>query len=200
MTRARLAILALLLLCSGCASPLLSATPLERLPAQDYDLIEDVAVPEVRGVAGCGAQALAAALARGASDLDAAALAEELPWHDEGATPVDLLLEARRRGATARIARGAWDDLVAGTARGEAMLVMFDAAVEIRTFTSTIPASPALHWSMVGGVAHDGSRVLLATTKRRYHVVGREEFLRRWEPTAYCLISLGPPPPPTAPG
>ncbi|MCP3903575.1 MAG: hypothetical protein GY715_08050 [Planctomycetes bacterium] len=186
------AIAMLALACSGCSSPLLSSTPESRLPdGAGYDLVAGVTVPEVRGVAGCGAQALAAALAREDAAVDPTALAEELPWHDIGATPVDLLLEARRRGADASIHHGSWDDLVAGAHRGETMLVMFDGAVEVRTFTGRIPAARNLHWSVLGGVAHDGSTVLLATTRRRYHVVDREDFLRRWEPASNCLIRIG---------
>ena len=87
-----------LLLAAGVAggcSPLLSTVPETRIRERgEHHLVPDLAMPQVRGVDGCGAQALATALAYENPAVDPAELAEELPWHDTGATPVDLLLEA----------------------------------------------------------------------------------------------------------
>ena len=93
---------------AGCfSSPLIGSEPEMALIASgEYELIESLNVPHVRGADGCGAQALATVLAHGDDNVDAAQLAEELPWHDLGATPIDLLLAARSRGREARIASG----------------------------------------------------------------------------------------------
>ncbi|MBT8486564.1 MAG: hypothetical protein KJO43_13365, partial [Phycisphaerae bacterium] len=79
MTRSGL-LLFTLLAASGCA-------PLGRTHAEatlrvtgDYIWVEDLDVPPVTGVAGCGAQALAAALTIGAGPDAATTLAETLPW------------------------------------------------------------------------------------------------------------------------
>jgi hypothetical protein len=189
-TRAGLALIGVLALLAGC-SPVLDAVPEDRLVASgDYRIIEAIDVPPVRGLNGCGAQALAAAIAREDPSVDPVALAEELPWHDVGATPVDLLLTARARGLDARIVSGSWDELAAEVEAGRTVLVMFDAQPEVPTLTGRLPSLPVLHWSMVGGMSTDGERVLLAAERRRHYVVKREEFLRRWEPAANCMIRI----------
>ena len=147
-------------------------------------------MPKVRGVSGCGAQALAAILAFDDPEIDPAALAEALPWHDEGATPVHLLLEARRRGREATIASGSPDDLAEQIGAGRPVLVMIDAAPEVRTLLARIPTTPVMHWSVVSGVALDGEHVLLAAPASHHHIVDRADFLRRWARSDYCLIRL----------
>jgi hypothetical protein len=47
-----------------------------------------------------------------------------------------------------------------------------------------------MHWSVVSGVADDGSEVLLAAHGRRHHVVDRQEFLKRWSKSAECTIRV----------
>jgi hypothetical protein len=174
---------------AGCSAPLAASTPEARLRAAGrYDFVDGLDVPRVRGVQGGGAQALAAAVAFAAGG-DARAIADALPWHDEGATPVDLLLAARDRGLAARIARGSWDDLEASVAAQRAALVMFDAAPKVRTIAGPV-GLPVMHWGVVSGVARDGSRVLLGAPEARHHVVRRDEFERRWDASARCLIVI----------
>lgn len=139
---------------------------------------------------GCGAQALAAILAFDDPEIDAAELGETLPWHDAGATPVHLLLEARRRGRGASIARGSIDDLRAEVRADRPAMVMFDASPEVRTLFSRIPTTKVMHWAVVSGVAIDGGRVLLAAPGARHHVVDRADFQRRWARSDYCLIRI----------
>jgi ABC-type bacteriocin/lantibiotic exporter with double-glycine peptidase domain len=183
------ALLLVVAVAGGCSSPLLRSVPATELERRGrHHLIEGLVVPEVRGVEGCGAQALAAVLAFVDPGLDATALAEALPWHESGATPVDLLLAARDRGAEARIASGDWDGLVELVDADQPVLVMINAGFEVRTITARIPSSPVMHWAVTSGVATDGSEVLLGAPDDRHHPVRREEFLRRWSPSAHCMI------------
>ncbi|MHC4947469.1 MAG: cysteine peptidase family C39 domain-containing protein [Planctomycetota bacterium] len=149
-------------------------------------------MPKIRGSEGCGAQALATAVAWVRPDLDATALAEEMPWHDEGATPVDLLLDARARGCVATIARGTWEQLDESVADGRATLVMFDAAPALELPAGS-PFPRLMHWGVVSGVARDGSAVLVGAPGGRHRVIRREDFLRRWARSDYCLIVLDAP-------
>lgn len=176
---------------AGCHSPLARSVPEEQLRLDaDIELIAGLRVPEVRGPDGCGAQALATVLAHVDPGLDAAIVADELPWHDLGATPVDLLLVARGRGCVAKIAHGSIELLARDVEAGRPILVMIDAAYEIRTLTSRLAFPRVMHWAVVSGVAGDGSRVLLAAPHARHHVVGRDDFLRRWSRSANCMITL----------
>jgi ABC-type bacteriocin/lantibiotic exporter with double-glycine peptidase domain len=174
---------------AGCFSPLLHSVDEQRLrDGGGYEIVGGLSVPPVRGVEGCGAQALATVLAYHDPALDVCRLAEELPWHTEGATPVDLLLAARQRGFGARIARGSWDELAESVRQGRPPLVMFDAAPQVGVLLLRVPVSRMMHWSVVSGVAADGSRVLLAARDHRHHVVKRDDFLDRWSKSAYCTI------------
>jgi hypothetical protein len=95
---------------AGCYSPFNFSFDEERLLSKgDYAIVAGLDVPKARGPDGCGAQALAAVLVFNDPALNARELADELPWHTEGATPVDLLLAARDRGFQAEITRGSWD-------------------------------------------------------------------------------------------
>lgn len=184
------------LLMAGCfASPLTGSEPEQALiDAGEYELIERLHVPPVRGVKGCGAQALATVLAHDDSSVDARQLADELPWHDLGATPIDLLLAARAHGSQARIVSGTIDDLSREIHAGHPVLVMIDAAYEVRTLTGSVPTPRSMHWSVVSGVAHDGSRILLAAEDARHHIAGREDFLARWALSDRCMIVVTSPP------
>jgi len=185
----------------GCVSPLGLSVPETRLRATgEYHIVSGLDVPAVRGVEGCGAQALAAVMAYENPALDAAEVADGLPWHHVGATPIDLLLAARDDGFEAAIARGTWND-VAAAARGDRpVVVMLDAAPVLKTLLGPVPGPKLMHWSVVSGVAIDGSRVLLGAPGARHHVVKREDFLNRWSKADYCLIRVrAASPAPTAP-
>jgi hypothetical protein len=191
MTRSpcAVALLLTLLAIGGCHSPVLSSTSESRLLASgQYEMIDQLDVPSVRGAEGCGAQALAAALAYTGDALDAASLAADLPWHDVGATPVDLLLAARRRNYGATIQRGDWEKLRACVRARRPALVMLDVGPEVHTLFVRIPTLRVMHWSVVSGVARDDSHILLATTRSRHHVVDRSDFERRWARSDHCLI------------
>ncbi len=176
---------------AGCVSPTaVSRSERELLATGEYHIIPDIDLPKVRGVAGCGAQALAASLAFLDNKIDAEMLAEELPWHDYGATPVELLLEARRRGYKAKIASGTWDQLARHVENEATLLVMFDAGYEVKWFFSTHELPRVMHWGLVSGIAKDDSRILLAASNERHHVVSREEFERRWAKSERCLIII----------
>lgn len=177
----------------GCFSPVRRSTPeTEIVSSGAYDVVEGLEVPEVDGAQGCGAQALAtvlASLGRSADPAaDAATLADELPWHDLGATPVDLLLEARRRGYDARVLAGTLAELADAVANERRVLLMLDVGVEVRTITMRIPSSKVMHWGVLSGIAYDGSNVLLAATEHRHHVVAREDLLKRWARSDHCMI------------
>ena len=119
-----------------------------------------------------------------------AGLADELPWHDVGASPVDLLLEVRRRGFGAAVARGSWEALVDHLEEREPVLVMFDAGVEVRMLAMRIPSTKVMHWGVVSGMALDGSELLLAARDHRHYVVDRADFLRRWSKSDNCMIVI----------
>ena len=175
----------------GCISPLSFSTSEAKLIASgEYLIVTGIEVPKVRGVSGCGAQALAAILAFGDPEIDPISLAEALPWHDEGATPVHLLLEARRHGREATIVRGSLDDLAVEARTGRPVLVMIDAAPEVRTLFARIPTTRVMHWSVVSGVAIDGEHVLLAAPAAHHHIVDRADFDRRWARSDYCMIRI----------
>jgi hypothetical protein len=156
-----------------------------------WRMVEGVAIPRVRGDSGCGSQALAGVMAGDAAA--AASLAEELPWHEHGATPVDLLLEARRRGWTADVRRGSLESLAAEVEAGHPPLVMIDAGLEVRTLLSRIALPRVMHWAVITGIAEDGGAVLLGATRRRHHVVDAAWFDERWSRSDRCLIVLRPP-------
>jgi hypothetical protein len=101
-----------------------------------------------------------------------------------------VLLEARDRGRTARLARGEWNDLLDLARAGQTPIVLIDAGLEVHTLTSRIPSSPLMHWAVVSGAARDGSAVLLAAPRRRHHVVRREDFTRRWAASDCCQITV----------
>ena len=173
---------------AGCYSPF-------NFTFDEQRLLDKGEYAIVTGLDGCGAQALATVLVFNDPGLNAADLADELPWHTEGATPVDLLLAARDRGFEAEITRGSWEAIADNVEHGRPLLVMVNAAPEIRTLLLRIPMPRMMHWSVVSGVADDGSEVLLAARDRRHHVVGRDEFLKRWSKSAYCTIRITKPPP-----
>jgi hypothetical protein len=175
----------------GCVSPLFVTQSAEDLRASgEYIIIDDVDVPRVEGLEGCGAQALAAAMALVDPETDADAIAAELPWHDDGANPVDLLLEARRRGFEARIARGTWDQLDAAARSGHAVIVMLDSAPVVKTLTGGIPTPRVMHWSIVSGIATDASAILLGAPRGRHHRVQRDDFETRWAKSDQCTITI----------
>jgi predicted double-glycine peptidase len=181
---------------AGCYSPLARSVDEQSLQRSgDYAIVTGLDVPPTRGPDGCGAQALATVLACADPDPGAGALAEALPWHDEGATPVDLLLAARDRGFEAKISHGSWAEIAEHVGRGVPLLVMVDAAPEFRLPLFHIPFPKRMHWSVVSGVAADGSQVLLAARGHRHHVVGRDDFLKRWSRSANCTIRVTKPPP-----
>ncbi len=176
---------------AGCVSPIaVSRSERSLVATGDYHIISGIDLPKVRGVEGCGAQALAASLAFLDKKIDPEILAEELPWHDYGATPVELLLEARRLGYKAKIASGTWDQLARHVENEATLLVMFDAGYEVKWFFSTHELPRVMHWGIVSGIAKDDSRILLAASDERHHVVTREAFERRWAKSEMCLIII----------
>ncbi len=182
---------AAILASGGCRAPLGRSVPESTLAESGaYALVPGMQVPQVRGPAGCGAQALAVVLAHLDARLDAQVVADELPWQDRGANPVDLLLEARRRGFEARVASGTWDDLVEAVESKRPPIVMIDSAFEILTLTRAWPVTPMMHWGVVSGVAVDDSRLLVAAEHARHFVIDRDLFLARWESSSNCLIQV----------
>lgn len=178
----------------GC-SPFHRSVPEAHLIKGDkHVLVEGIEVPKARGPKGCGSQALGAMIAFAQPGLAADSIADELPWHDDGATPVDLLLAARHRGCEAIIARGSMESLKASIASGQPVLVMLDAGLEARSmvFGFRYPTPHVMHWAIVSGVANDDSQVLLAADKRRHYIASTDDFTRRWEQSDFCMISIHP--------
>ena len=185
--------LALVAASVGC-SPFQHSTPEAELVASGrYTLITGLDVPPVDGVQGCGGQALATIIHHADPSAPADVVAAELPWHDSGATPVDLLLEARRRGFEARIARGTIDGLSETLRDGQPALIMLDSGVDVRGLFMRWPTVNVMHWAVVSGIAHDSSSVLLAAQRQRHHVASRKDFERRWLESDNCMIIITSP-------
>ena len=180
----------------GCSPLHHSVSEADIIRADKHVLIEGIDVPNVRGPKGCGSQALGAMIAFALPGVAAKSVADELPWHDKGATPVDLLLAARHRGCEAVIARGTIEALKASIESGQPILVMLDAGPEVRSivFGFRYPTPKVMHWAIVSGMANDDSQVLLAAEKRRHYIAATEDFERRWEKSDFCMISIAAPP------
>lgn len=187
--RAILALAALALL-TAC-SPLHRSVPeADLIRANRYAIIADIDAPEVEGPRGCGAQALAASIAHADPAQSAADIAAQLPWHKEGATAVELLLEARQRGFDATIERGTLDRLTALINDGQPVLVMIDAGPKVRGLIAMLLGLPPklMHWALVTGMARDDSQVLLAAVDHRHYIASQKDFLKRWAESDNCLI------------
>jgi hypothetical protein len=183
----------------GCSPLQRSVSEADIIKADRHVLVEGIDVPKTRGPNGCGSQALGAMIAfaisggvEGGAGLTAKSVADELPWHDEGATPVDLLLAARGRGCEAVLARGTIEALKSSIESGRPILVMLDAGLEVRSlvFGFRYPTPKVMHWAVVSGVASDDSQILLAAEKRRHSIASAEDFTRRWEQSDFCMISI----------
>jgi ABC-type bacteriocin/lantibiotic exporter with double-glycine peptidase domain len=184
--------LAMATACVGC-SPFQHSTPEAELAVSGrYLLVAGLDVPPVDGVQGCGAQALATMIHHVDPSAPSEVVAAELPWHDSGATPVDLLLEARRRGYEARITRGTIDTLGETLRDGRPALIMLDAGVEVRGLFMRWPTVNVMHWAVVSGIADDSSSVLIAARQQRHHVASRKDFERRWSQSDNCMILVQP--------
>lgn len=196
------------MLLGGCLrSPLdRSAFDTELRASGSWTMTAPIDVPAPEGPDGCGAQALAAVLASHDDSEGSAAISAELPWHRTGATPVDLLLEARRRGWTARIASGDAGLLRREIEGGRPPLVMLDAGFAVHTLTTSIALPDVMHWAVVTGIAPDDAGhagnaadepgtpdVLLGAPGLRHHVVDGELFDRRWADADRCVLLLAPP-------
>ena len=155
-------------------------------------LVGDLSLPRVSGIAGCGSQALACALNHAAPDRfpNAETLAADLPWHDEGATPIDILLEARSRGAQATIYRGDRWRLAEHLMRGHAILVMLNASPVVRTLTGSIQTTRVMHWAVVSGMRRDASEIMLAAEGGRHAPMPRDSFMSRWRASDYCMVVI----------
>jgi ABC-type bacteriocin/lantibiotic exporter with double-glycine peptidase domain len=183
---------------TGCRSPLGKPVAEARLAdGEGYTLVRGLEAPKARGPAGCGAQALATVYVSLDPDADPQAESEALPWHEVGATPVELLLAARARGHQAVLSKGDWDSLHSEVARGRTPIVMLDASRQVWAPWGWFDTGNRLyHWGVVSGVgAGEKQRVLLAAEGGRHHVMTRDLFEKRWSRTAHCMIVVSANPP-----
>ena len=175
----------------GCRSPLGKAVPEANLAdREDYTLVRGLDAPAPRGPAGCGAQALATVYVSLDPAADPEAESEALPWHEVGATPVELLLAARARGFEAALAKGDWNALHTEVERGRTPIVMLDASRQVWAPWGWFDTGNRLyHWGVVSGLsAGEKQRVLLAADGGRHHVMPRALFEKRWSRAANCMI------------
>jgi ABC-type bacteriocin/lantibiotic exporter with double-glycine peptidase domain len=169
----------------SCSGPLHHARPEAQLRAAGArQIVGGVELPEAPGPEGCGAQARAAVVAHLVTTEVARTVAETLPWATTGATPVEILAAARRRGMAARIESGSWSSLRSAIERNAPCLVMLDVAPPLPA------ASASMHWSVVTGLARDNSSILLAAPHQRHYVVERDDFMERWSASERCLIEI----------
>jgi ABC-type bacteriocin/lantibiotic exporter with double-glycine peptidase domain len=178
-----------LLVLAGCRGPLRHSLPEERvLESREYMLTTDIHVPQGNGPAGCGAQALGAAMGRLDPARDPKVECDKLPWEQRGATPVDVLLAARHEGFRAKVVKGDWALVSREPDASTMILVLFDSSVEVWSVLGYRHVPPVFHWSVVSGASKDGKSLLLAGMGSRHYLVGRELFEKRWAEADNCAI------------
>ncbi len=199
-----------LVLAAGCAhSPHYGVRDVDHLVGDEYTVVPHLYVPEVRSPNACGMQALAAVLHFHDPAEDIEELLAYEPWDPRGATSIEILQQARRRGYEAQLHQGTWDLIATHLEAGAPVLVLYDASVEERLLTMARQGRPAaiplnsriprgeeenLHWAAVGGISPDGNSLAIAIPRNRFFLMDRESFLERWEASANCMIIVKPPP------
>lgn len=155
-----------------------------------YELIEGLQVPRVRGPSGCGAQALATVMHDADPSTDVQVECDALPWHDLGASAIDVLITARARGFEARVSRGTWDDLAEFVHNRQPVMVMFDRNLRTLTPAPKMKPPPAMHWGVVSGMSNDGKKLLCAARDAKHYVIDRKMFLECWSASDKCTIAI----------
>lgn len=181
----------------GCASRLGEARPEHELIAsEEFEMIEGIALPDSPGPEGCGSQALGAVIAfyQGGGLAAAREVASDLPWRDEGATPIELLLESRRRGFPAQALVGSLDVLAGAIDARTPPIVMLDAHAVVTSPIGRREGPSVMHWMVVSGLATDrGAVTLAAPGGDEHYLVPSDEFDRRWRLSDRCVILLARP-------
>lgn len=168
----------------GCRSPLSHAVDRATL-GPDFTLVELPTVPAPSGNEGCGAQALAVALGKFDAALDVQQVCDSLPWHEKGATVVDIIAAARTRGYTVSIKKGTLTSLRESVAADHAVLVLLDVQTEIWSVLGWLPTRPRMHWSVVGGLSE---RHVVLEGRGTSYLVDTSLFDARWERSSRCMV------------
>jgi ABC-type bacteriocin/lantibiotic exporter with double-glycine peptidase domain len=168
----------------GCRSPLSHAVDRDSL-GPEYTLVKLPTVPAPSGNEGCGAQALAVALGKFDAALDVQQVCDSLPWHEKGATVVDLVAAARSRGYAVSIKKGTLASLRESVAANHAVLVLLDVQTEIWSVLGWLPTRPRMHWGVVGGLSE---RHIVLEGRGASYRVDTALFDARWERSARCAV------------
>lgn len=193
MRPTRIALGAIALLLAGCRSPLAHTVRTQDLAGRaGATLVDHADLPAARGNEGCGSQALAVALARFDPSLEPQALSDSLPWHDRGATVVDLIVEARKRGYRVSLHKGTLGLVRAAVQAGHVALVLLDVQTEVWTLAGWTPSRTRMHWGVVGGVvegrAPSKGQVVLAGRRGTSYLVEEALFEARWSKSGRCMV------------
>ena len=190
----RLVAVGFLLVSSGACRSLdpLHRTVAERQLTSDpsYLIVPDIEVPRTLALYGCGAQAMAAAMAYGDPSQTADAVYRSLSNRGKPTPSFAVLLIARAQGYKAKLARGSLELLRENVRNRIPTLVLFDRALFTLSSSELVNMH---HWSVVSGLRLDGQEVLLAAPRHRHHMVSWDKFADRWAKTANCTISIGRP-------
>lgn len=168
----------------GCRSPMSHAVDRATL-GPEYTLVELPGVPASSGNEGCGAQALAVAMGKFDAALDVQKACDALPWHERGATVIDIIAAARARGYNVWIKKGTLATLREHVAADHAVLVLLDVQTEIWSILGWLPTRARMHWCVVGGVSEH--HILLEGRGTSYRV-DTALFDARWERSARCAV------------
>lgn len=171
------------LLLHGCATPLQSER-LARATFPERIELDDVAFfPQEEYQ--CGPAALAAALAWAGIGASPAALAPEvyLPAR-RGSLQVELLANARRRGAVSYVIEPKLEALLAEVAAGHPVVVFQNLA---------LAWYPKWHYAVVVGFDLARDEVVLRSGLERRHVVPLAVFERTWRRGGYWAMLVMPP-------
>ncbi|MBL8755231.1 MAG: hypothetical protein JNK15_18170 [Planctomycetes bacterium] len=171
-------------LLAGCRSPLSHAVERTSLDAR-YTMVAHPDLPAAKGDEGCGAQALAVALARFDPAIDVQQLCDALPWHDSGATVVDLIVAARKRGYEVSLHQGTVQILREAVAADHIALVLLDVQTEVWSVFGWWSSAALMHWAVVSGTSDDA--IVLAGRGRSY-LVEATFFDARWAASSRCTL------------
>ena len=147
-------------------------------------------IPEVRGAPGSGAQALAAIMAFYDRELNAADIAEALPWHDFEATEEDLIVTARKNGFDGQSRRGTWEELVRIVAKGCPVIVRVRNEATPGGARPRIATTTLREWVVVASVRSDS--IEIARERDQLLRMGRHEFLKHWKQAGQRMVVIQP--------
>jgi hypothetical protein len=133
----------------------------------------------------CGPSALASVLAFWGAPVDAKALKKGVYLTSlRGSLPLDLLLEAERRGFKARLYGGGLDDLKAELDKGHPLIAFINQGLE---------AAPLGHYVVVTGYDEGRRGLVVHSGPAKDKFVPYRKFSRVWDKTRRSTLLVLPP-------